>query len=98
MMPEYKVTYSIEVDAADHYDAARTVARWLADEDSLGPIFKVTSIAYPTDTKTIDTDKLIPGDWYVRCEDGETIGPYENYSEACDFADDIHGSVKWIET
>jgi len=49
-MPEYQVTYKIDIDANSHENAAREVWNIFRDPHAFPPVFKVKELKNPDDT------------------------------------------------
>lgn len=85
------VVYRIEIQSSTHEGAARTVAQWLRDPESSGPVLEVTLNGA---TKSIDVDKLPPGAWYAHdaTDKNERLGPFDCEMDAWEAAEEFGGA------
>lgn len=97
-MASYRVTYETVLEAASHEDAARTVAKQMAEEDRkpiLSVALQIKGRRGPA--VIIDVEALPKGWWYIFDENGHAYGPYDSYSEAEDVAEEMQGILKFVE-
>jgi hypothetical protein len=94
-MPDYVVTYTAHLEAASHEDAARTVAIWMRDEECGGPVLDV--VDENGKQMHIDTDKLVQGMWQVYTGEMSFVGQFDSYADAIDVANEVNGTVKFLE-